>query len=69
MAGEVKSAAEATKIARSYVGKYRFFARPIKAVRENDTWFVDLDVGALDTEIAKVKIDAKSGEILEYDIP
>ncbi len=69
MAGEVKSAAEATKIARSYVGQYYFFSRPVKAVRENDTWFVDLDVGPLDTEIAKVKIDAKSGEILGYDIP
>lgn len=69
MAGEIKSAAEATKIAQSYVGKYYFFTRPIKAVREDDTWLVNLDVGALDTEIAKVKINAKSGEILEYDIP
>lgn len=69
MAGEVKSALEATKIAKDYIGKYKFFVRPLKAVRENDTWFVDLDVGAIDTIIAKVKIDAKSGEIIEYDIP
>jgi len=69
MAGEIKSAIEATKIAQSYIGKYRFFTRPLKAVREDDTWFVDLDVGALNTVVAKVKIDAKSGEVLEYDIP
>ena len=69
MAGEVKSAIEATKIAESYIGKHRFFIRPLKAVRENDTWFVDLDVGAFNTIVSKVKIDAKTGEILEYNIP
>jgi uncharacterized membrane protein YkoI len=68
MAGEVKSALEATKIAQSYIGKYRWFSRPLKAVREDDTWFVDLDVGAFNTIVAKVKIDAKSGEILEYNM-
>ena len=69
MAGEVKSASEATKIAKDYVGKYRYFTRPLKAVRQNDTWYVDLDVGAFVTVVAKVKIDAKSGEVIEYDIP
>ncbi len=69
MAGEVKSALEATKIAKDYVGKYKFFLRPLKAVREDDTWFVDLDVGGFNTIVAKVKIDAKSGEIIEYNIP
>jgi uncharacterized membrane protein YkoI len=69
MAGEVKSATEATKIAQQYVRKYRFFTRPLKAVRQNDTWYVNLDVGAFATVVAKVKIDAKSGEVIEYDIP
>ena len=69
MAGEIKSAAEATTIAQSFVKKYRFIARPLKAVREDDTWLVEIDVGPLTTMIAKVKVDAKSGEILEYTIP
>ena len=69
MASEVKSAREATEVAQSFISKYRFFARPIKAVREGDMWLVDIDVGPLFTIIAKVKIDAKSGEILEYSIP
>jgi len=69
MSQEVRSAPEATTIAQSFVKKYRFIARPLKAVREDDTWLVEIDVGPLTTMIAKVKVDAKSGEILEYTIP
>ena len=69
MLGEVKSAREATEIAQSFIKKYRFTARPLKAVREDDTWLVEIDVGPLATMIAKVKVDAKSGDILEYTIP
>ncbi len=66
---EVKSAGKATEIASSFIKKYRWFARPLKAVREDDTWLVEIDVGPLSPIIAKVKIDAKSGDILEYTIP
>jgi len=69
MVEEVKSARAATEIAYSFISKYRNFVRPIKAVREGEVWLVDLDVGPLIAVIAKVKIDAKSGEILEYSIP
>jgi len=65
----VKSAAEATEIAQSFVKKYRAVARPIKAVREGDSWLVELDVGPILVLIGKVKIDAQSGNVLEYDIP
>ena len=66
---EVKSAPEATEIANNFIKKHRFFTRPLKAVREDDTWLVDIDVGVITIEIAKIKIDAKSGDILEYNIP
>ncbi len=69
MDNEVKSAAEATRIASSFIGKYRWYIRPLKAVRENDAWLVEIDVGPLAPIIAKIKIDAKSGDILEYTIP
>ena len=69
MPEEVKSAAEATEIAQSFIKKYRILARPMKAIREDDTWLVEIDVGALDIRIAKVKIDAKTTTILEYNIP
>lgn len=69
MTTEVQSATQATEIAQSFVKKYRWIARPLKAVRQDDTWMVEIDVGPLFVVTAKVKIDAKSGKILEYDIP
>jgi len=69
MAGEIKSAAEATEVARNFLRKYRMIVMPLKAVREGDVWLVDIDVGPIIRTIAKVKIDAKSGDILEYSLP
>jgi len=66
---EVKSAADATDKAVTFIKKYRSFVRPMKAVREDGTWLVEADVGPIFTSIAKVKLDAKSGDILEYTIP
>jgi len=69
MDNEVKSAAEATEIARSFIKKYRPYTRPLKAVREDDTWLVEIDVGPIFAIVARIKVDAKSGDILEYTIP
>jgi hypothetical protein len=69
MTGEVKSAPEATEIAVNFVKKYRMIARPIKAVQEDGIWLVEIDVGPIFVSVAKVKLDAKSGDILEYNIP
>ena len=69
MAEEIKSASVATKKAVSFVKKYRVIARPLKATREDDKWLVEIDVGPLFVAVARVKIDAKSGDILEYNIP
>ena len=69
MPEEVKSAARATEIAMSFVKKYYWFARPMRAVREDNTWSVEIDVGPLAPIVAKVKLDAKSGDILEYTTP
>ena len=69
MPGKVKSAKEATEITQTFVGKYRFISRPLKAVRVDGTWLVEIDVGVLGVVVAKVKVDAESGDILEYTIP
>lgn len=66
---EVRSAEDATTIALNFVKKHSWFARPLRAVRENSTWLVEIDVGLLSVAVAKLKLDAKSGEILEYNIP
>ena len=69
MSGEVRSAAEATEIARTFIRNYRTYTRPLRAVREDDSWLVEIDVGPIFNVIAKVKVDAKSGDVLEYTIP
>jgi len=71
--GKIRNAEEATERALSFLqAKYplrRLTARPAKAIRENDVWSVDLDVGIVRVLIANFKIDAKTGEIIQYSIP
>ena len=69
MAGEVKSAEEATEIARAFIKKHRIIALPIKAVRENGIWLVEIDVGPLAVKVAKIKVDANTGRIISYELP
>jgi len=69
MAGEVKSAAEATRIATTFLKQYYAFLRPISASRENANWIVEVDVGVITKEIAEVKIDASTAEVIGYSFP
>jgi len=69
MAGEVKSAAEATRIATSFLRQYYGFLRPISASRQNSTWIVEVDVGVITKEIAEVKIDASTADVIGYSFP
>jgi hypothetical protein len=70
---EIKNASEATEKASAFIleknsirGK---IAEPIKAVRENDTWLVEFNIGIVRFIKAYVKINSTTGEILEYHIP
>ena len=68
-ATKVDTADKAMEIAHSFIKKYSPVALPLKAEREGDVWLVDIDVGALAVKVAKVKVDAKTGDILSYEIP
>ena len=69
MLGEVKSAAQATEIATSFLKQYYAFLRPISAVRKEANWIVEVDVGVLQKEIAEVEIDASTADITGYSFP
>lgn len=69
MASEVKSAAEATEIATTFLKQHYILVRPISAVKDNATWTVKVDVGVITKDIAKVMIDASTAEITEYSLP
>ena len=69
MKEEITTAERATEIALAFAKKHWFLARPIKASKEDGAWLVDVDVGALETKIGRIKIDAQTGKILEYNVP
>ena len=68
-AAKVDTADKAMDIAHTFIKKYSPVALPLKAEREKDVWLVDIDVGALAVKVAKVKVDARTGDILSYEIP
>lgn len=68
-ATKVDTADKAMEIAHTFIKKYSPVALPMKAEKKGDVWLVDIDVGALAVKIAKVKVDARTGDILSYDIP
>jgi hypothetical protein len=35
-------------------------------VREDGTWLVEFDVGVIKTTIVRIKMDADTGDIIEY---
>ncbi len=67
--GEIRSAAEATKIAATFLKQYYAFLRPISAVREDANWIVKIDIGIVTRDIAEVKIDASTADIVGYSLP
>lgn len=68
-AEKVKTAEEAMDIAHAFVKKYSSTALPMKTAKKGEFWLVDIDVGALGTKIAKIKVDARTGKISSYEVP
>ncbi|MBI4304253.1 MAG: hypothetical protein HY665_07970 [Chloroflexi bacterium] len=69
MPTEVKTAAKATEIATSFLKQYYAFPRPVSAAREDAVWIVKVDIGLVKKEIAEVKIDASTADIIGYSLP
>jgi hypothetical protein len=67
VADKVEDAEEAMHVAHAFMKKDNPVALPLKAHRRSDTWLVDVDVGAVRMEIVRVKIDAKTGNILGHE--
>jgi hypothetical protein len=69
MADEVKDAADATRIATSFLKQYYGFLRPMSAEKKNANWLVRVDVGIITKEIAEVEIVSATGKVAEYSLP
>ncbi len=68
-ATKVDTADKAMEIAHNFIKKYSPVALPLKAAKAGTIWTVDIDTGPIAVKIAQVKVDAKTGDILSYDIP
>ena len=66
---KVESAAQATDIAVEFLKKhYKIFHRPLKATQEQGKWVVEVDVGSFLMQVARVSIDAETGDIASYEV-
>jgi len=65
---QVKDDLDAMDIANAFMKKDNPVALPLKAVRRDDIWLVDVDIGAVRMEIVRVKIEAKTGKILSHEV-
>jgi hypothetical protein len=63
----INDAEEAMHVAHFFMKKDNPVALPLKAVRRDDFWLVDVDIGAVRMEIVRVKLDAKTGKILGHE--
>ena len=67
---KVESAVQATDIAVEFLKRhFPIFHRPLKAGREQGAWVVEVDVGPFLVKVARVSIDAETGDITSYEIP
>ncbi len=65
---KVDNADKAMEIAHSFILKDSPVALPLKVERQDDIWLVDIDAGTVGIKIVKVKVDAKTGNILGHEI-
>ena len=59
----------ATDIAVQFIRQHKMYAQPKSANKVAGKWIIKVDVGALSVRVATIEIDAKTKEILTYDIP
>lgn len=65
----IENLERAVEVAERFLLKYYAFRRLLKAERENGAWLVEFDVGVLSKEIVRIRLDANTGEIVEYKLP
>lgn len=65
----IENIERAVEVAERFLLKYYVFRKLVKAERENGAWLVEFDVGVLSKEIVRIRLDANTGEIVEYKLP
>ncbi len=63
----IATAEEAIDTGANLLRKYYTFLRPMTVRKEELTWLVVFDVGALSVQRIEVRIDSGTGSIIEFD--
>ncbi|MBM3925973.1 MAG: hypothetical protein FJ320_08300 [SAR202 cluster bacterium] len=60
---------DAVKKADSFIDKYYAFRRLRKAKKRDGAWLVEFNIGVVKPEIVTIKIDEKTGKVVDYIAP
>ena len=63
----LEQAEDAILHADQLVAKYHSYRRLQKVKREDGTWLIEFDVGIFRPSIVRIKLDASSGKVIEYE--
>ena len=63
---KIRTAEDATEAVVSFFQKHYPFLQPLKAVRQDGYWVVEIDVGAVKKRVIKAKLNATTGQMEEY---
>gem|GEM_PF-1732140 len=64
----ISNAQEATDTALAFLARYFAFRQPTGARMENGSWVVTVNVGVFLPEIAEVKINSQTREVVSYQM-
>ncbi len=62
----VRNVQQAIDIGDNFVGRYHFFKKLLSCNRTDTDWVLLYDVGTLDSEFVKIRIDPNTGEVVEF---
>lgn len=65
----IESADAAVEVAEPLVKRYHLFRVLKRAQREGANWIVEFDVGATQSLIVRITLDAETGKLVEYQSP
>lgn len=62
----IKDAVDATNRVAEFFRQHYSFIYPVQARQEGGYWLVDVDVGAAKTIIVRARVNALTGDIVDY---
>lgn len=65
----INTAEDAVNVAERLLERYYAFRKLLNARRQDGMWLVEFDVGIISKQLARITLDAATGDIMEYITP